>query len=359
MFRRQTTQDALAFMFMEDVIDEVEFLMLFETVNKKNPSFPFWSYDRFDLTRVTEEECKAEFRFGLAELPLLAKVLAIPDTFVCRNGTVATGIEGLCILLRRFAYPCRLSDLIPRFGRSVPELSEIISEVSSHIFDNYGYLLRSLDQPWLQPNCLQRFADAIYGRGSALSNCWGFVDGTVRPIARPGEHQRVLYNGHKRVHALKFQSVVAPNGLIANLYGPVEGRRHDAGMLRMSGLLTELNRHAYSPTAQPLCIYGDPAYPLRIHLQAPYRNAQLTAEQQVFNSSMSTVRTAVEWVFGDISTYFALLDFKRNLKIGLSPVGKLYSISALLRNALTCLYGNTTSTFFNLDPPTIEEYFQY
>lgn len=70
-------------------------------------------------------------------------------------------------------------------------------------------------------------------------------------------------------------------------------------------------------------------------------------------------RTAVNWVFGDISTYFALLDFKRNLKIGLSPVGKLYSISALLRNALTCLYGNTTSTFFNLDPPTIEEYFQY
>ena len=138
-----------------------------------------------------------------------------------------------------------------------------------------------------------------------------------------------------------------------------EGRRHDAGMLRMSGLLTEVNSHAYSPTAHPLCIYGDPAYPLRIHLQAPYRNAQLTAEEQIFNPSMSTVRTAVEWVFGDISTYFALLDFKRNLKIGLSPVGKLYSISALLRNALTCLYGNTTSTFFNLDPPTIEEYFQY
>ena len=54
-----------------------------------------------------------------------------------------------------------------------------------------------------------------------MSNCWGFVDGTVRPIARPGEYQRVLYNGYKRVHALKFQSVVAPNGMIANLHGPV------------------------------------------------------------------------------------------------------------------------------------------
>ena len=46
-------------MFTEDVIDEVEFSMLFETVNKKNPSFPYWSYDRFDLNRVTDEECKS------------------------------------------------------------------------------------------------------------------------------------------------------------------------------------------------------------------------------------------------------------------------------------------------------------
>ena len=31
----------------------------------------------------------------------------------------------------------------------------------------------------------------------------------------------MMYNGHKRVHAIKFQSVASPNGLMANLYGPV------------------------------------------------------------------------------------------------------------------------------------------
>ena len=141
MFSRQTTQDALAFMFVEDV----KFLMLFERLTQKNASFPYWSQDRFDLTRVMDEERKAEFRFGLAEFPLSAKVLAIPDAFVYRNGTVATGMEGLCILLRRFAYPCRLSDLIPRFGRSVLELSEITSEVSSYTFVNYEYTLQSFN----------------------------------------------------------------------------------------------------------------------------------------------------------------------------------------------------------------------
>ena len=30
-----------------------------------------------------------------------------------------------------------------------------------------------------------------------------------------------MYDGHRRVHALKFQSLAPPNGLIANMYGPV------------------------------------------------------------------------------------------------------------------------------------------
>ena len=43
----------------------------------------------------------------------------------------------------------------------------------------------------------------------------------MRAISRPGKDQRLVYNGHKRVHALKFQSVSLPNGIIANLFGPV------------------------------------------------------------------------------------------------------------------------------------------
>ena len=67
--------------------------------------------------------------------------------------------------------------------------------------------------------------------------------------------------------------------------------------------------------------------------------AALTAQQQLFNLSMSKVRTAVEGVFGDVLEYFSFLDFKRNLKVGLSAVGKMYIICALLRNAHSCTYG--------------------
>ena len=129
------------------------------------------------------------------------------------------------------------------------------------IFNQFNHLLRDLDQPWLAPACLQRYANAVHAKGAALDSCWGFIDGTVRPICRPKRNQRVVYKGHKRVYALKFQSVVAPNGMIANLFGPVEGRRHDSALLAMSGLLNQLEERSFSPNGQALCIYGDPAYP--------------------------------------------------------------------------------------------------
>ena len=59
----------------------------------------------------------------------------------------------------------------------------------------------------------------------------------MRSVFRPVEKQRQLYNGHKRVHVIKFQSVVCPDGMIANLCGPIEGRRHDSFMLSRFGIL--------------------------------------------------------------------------------------------------------------------------
>ena len=101
-------------------------------------------------------------------------------------------MEALRIALKRSAYPCRYNDMIPQFGRSA-ELCLITSEVTDHIYNNHGYLLTSLNLPWLQPHRLEEHANAIHSRGAALENCWGFVNGTVRPICCPGQHQRSVY----------------------------------------------------------------------------------------------------------------------------------------------------------------------
>ena len=63
-------------------------------------------------------------------------------------------------------------------------------------------------------------------------------------------------------------------------------------MLTESSLLYDLERHAFSTGGQPLCIYGDPAYPLRVHLQGPLEGAALKPH-----------------MFGDILNYLKFLDF--------------------------------------------------
>ena len=127
--------------------------------------------------------------------------------FFCHQGTTTPGIEGLCVLLRRLTYPCRYSDLIPRFGRLIPELSMIYNIVLDHIYNTRGHRISQWNNPILDHVSLERYAEAIHDKGAALDNCIGFIDGTVRSICRPGELQRVVYKGHKRVYALKISII--------------------------------------------------------------------------------------------------------------------------------------------------------
>ena len=110
------------------------------------------------------------------------------------------------------------------------------------------------------------FCQAIHQKGAPLNNCFGFV------------------------------SIATPNGMIANLFGPIEGRRHDSALLAESQVYQQLQRFAVDTNGNSLCIYGDPAYPLRPQLQAPFRNAILTPQQREFKKAMSETRIAVEWL---------------------------------------------------------------
>ena len=257
------------------------------------------------MDEKSDDECKAEFRFFREDIYKLAEQLQLPDEITTYNGLVVASVPALCMYLKRFAYPCRYGDLVYHFARPVPEISIITNHIMDLIYDRWHHLLTRYNHDLLSPPKLLQYAEAIEQAGAALSNCWGFVDGTVRPVCRPNENQRAIYNGHKRVHSIKFQAVALPNGLVGNLFGPVEGRRHDSFMLASSGFLQELQRFSNSPvTGLPLCVYGDPAYPVRAHLQRSFKGGVLTPAQQGFNTSMSTARSTVEWIFGDIVNYF-------------------------------------------------------
>lgn len=92
-------------------------------------------------------------------------------------------------------------------------LSMVTNEVLDFIYNTHSHKITEWNHALLSPALLQTYADAMYAKGATLNNCFGFINGTVRPIARPGRH--------KRVHALKVQSLTLPNGMIGNMFGPV------------------------------------------------------------------------------------------------------------------------------------------
>ena len=216
----KSTRNLLLESFDDGVIDENEFLLLYEAHVPRNPDFQY-EHVQFNLDEMDDAECMAEFRCQKNDIKMLGEILGLPERFICYQGTICDRIEGLCIVLKRPAYPCRYSDLIYRFGKPVPVLSMIHNEVIDFIYTAHGHRVTKWNNTILHPRNLQIYADAIHAKGGALDNCFGFIDGTVRPICRPSKLQRTMYNGHKRVHAMKFQSVTLPNGLIAHLYGPV------------------------------------------------------------------------------------------------------------------------------------------
>ena len=216
-------RDALVLCHDNGVIDDEEFCLLYDANRSKNSEFPYGEYMEIVISKIwTTLNVKRKFRCHKERIPVLAEVLRLPETFTYSQGSVTTGIERLCIMLKRFSYPRRYSDqLIPRFGHHVPVMSMTSNTVVDFVYNLHSLRINVYNHNLRDSTSLQVYAETVFVKGVALDNCFGFVDGKVKPICCPGEKQRAVYNGHKRVHGLKFQSVALPNGLIANLSRPL------------------------------------------------------------------------------------------------------------------------------------------
>ena len=203
---------------LNTILDE-KLLLLYEKNSSKNTEFEYSEYEQFELDKLGDAEWKANFRVEKRYLPTLCEALQIPGVLKRNQRSIAGGIEGLCMLLKRSAYPCRY-----RISYRCLEnrcLSVVWSRTMfwTEIYSNQ--LITEWNNSLLSPNLLEVYANAVNKKGAALQNWFGFIDDTVCRIANPGKNQRIVYHWHIRVHSLKFQSIVTPNGMIANLYGPV------------------------------------------------------------------------------------------------------------------------------------------
>ena len=185
---------------------------------------------------------------------------------------------------------------------------------------------------------------------------FALIDGTVHAVCCPIEGQEQIYNGHKCMHAMKYQSVATPDGIIVHLSGPYAGNHHDSRLFEMSGLAPILETHAKGDHNCQLTLYGDPAYTVSDIMQWPFHTAGISHEEKLHNECMSKVRIGVEWCFGYVQ-YFPFSDFKKNQKTLLAEVHTHYVCSVLFANICSCIQQtNSPSAKFRVNPPTLDEY---
>ncbi|KAI3998292.1 hypothetical protein K523DRAFT_376698 [Schizophyllum commune Tattone D] len=304
-------------------------------------------------------------RLNAQELVELREALDIPEEFKTTGRYVFSGLEALCLLLARFRSAGDMYELSMKYARSQASISECINELVIWLDERWEHILYFDYEHLLRPSALAEYAAAIHEKGAPPASVFAFIDCTIRQIARPTWHQQQAYNGHKKYHALKYQALMLPNGIIGHLYGPWEGRRNDNALLAGSGLMERLERFAIRedvPEDAPieerfLQIFGDPAYGLGPHILSPFAGPGVrTKEQQAWNAMMSKVRITVENGFGNITNLFPFLNAGWKMHLYSSPVGRYYRIGVLLANCIDCLHPNQVAQYFDCCPPTLEEY---
>ncbi len=93
---------------------------------------------------------------------------------------------------------------------------------------------------------LKYYAEAVKTR-CFTPGIWAFIDGTIRPMCRPGEvgsevHQQDYYIGYKKYHGFKYQGILTPDGLLSCLIGPFSAKFSDWKAWYYSRVEVELKR---------------------------------------------------------------------------------------------------------------------
>ena len=146
------------------------------------------NHQPFLLSKISDNECVRLFRFTGQELRRLRGLLLPSNCKTCKGDKFTGlemhfsclcclhrqpwwwcdddndvffywGLEGLCVLLRRFCYPNRLSDISGLFGRTTAAVSRIFNWTLNHIYRKFSHLVQSMNNKWLTAQCFQHFCE--------------------------------------------------------------------------------------------------------------------------------------------------------------------------------------------------------
>ena len=166
MMSLKEVRNQLLIRYNDGVINDEELLLLCDLNRSDNVDLPYNSYPGFAFDDLEDDECLSEFRFYKNDLPFLTEVLGIPEVVEFYQRSICSGLEALCIFLKRHCYPCRYSDMIARFGNPVPVLCMINNYMIDYIYQAHSHRISQWNNIILQSKLKENISGRCLSTGA-------------------------------------------------------------------------------------------------------------------------------------------------------------------------------------------------
>lgn len=227
----------------------------------------------------------------------------------------------VAIYLYYIADESRMRKIANAFGISKSTASVIIRQVAAAISCTMAHYIQL-------PETEEEVKEKVTGfyNDHGFPQCIGAIDGTHVGIRRPKENSTDYINKNNNF-SLNIQAICDHRYRFMNVVIQWPGSVHDSRMFANSAVNTMLKTGAIpccpaellpGEEAVPICIIGDPAYPLLPYLMTEYSGGGSNTQEQFYGYRLSSARMVIECSFGRLKGRFACL--RGNVDINMSDL---------------------------------------
>eukprot|EP00112_Aurelia_sp_Birch-Aquarium-sp1_P012815 Seg270.2 transcript_id=Seg270.2/GoldUCD/mRNA.D3Y31 product="Protein ALP1-like" protein_id=Seg270.2/GoldUCD/D3Y31 len=209
------------------------------------------------------------------------------------------------------------------FGISRAAVSNIVKRVSMIITVHLGPIYITLPKTKEE---VETSATKFY-ESHGFPQCIGAINGTHVFIRRPSDSPTDFLNRKNR-YSFNVQAVCDYRYCFTDVVVKWPGSVHDARIFANSAINKHL-REGEIPRCMkvivededpvPICILGDPAYPLLPFLMKEFPGGGNTAAEQLFGYRLSSARMVIECSFGRLKARFGCLKREMDVAPGMLP----------------------------------------
>ena len=261
---------------------------------------------------VVEEEWRENFRMSKMAFTKLCNLLQPFLEKKVTNMRVPISVEKqLAITLYYLSDEGRYRKVANAFGVSRSSVSLIIRRVCHVLTKSLGSKYIKLPQNKEETQTLVSKFFVKHG----FPQCMGAIDGTHIFIKRPSTSPTDYLNRKNR-YSLNVQAVCDFKYRFMDVVIKWPGSVHDARIFSNSNINRKFRENeSFKCQKQivddempvPVCILGDPAYPLLPFLMKEFPGSGNSVQQQYFGWRLSSARMVIECAFGRLKGRFGIL----------------------------------------------------